>query len=354
MKNIYLVSLLSLAVAGSAQAQTITRSNLPEPGDMFEGIIIATEDDSWDPGQAGDGQVWDFSARTGDAAPFEYTPVTDEVFSGSQMKMSLGIMGDAYFAASESDYRLTGMTSSLFESYEINIPYQDHQVLFRFPMMYGASFKDTAKAEYTEEQNVDYSGFKIDLPVTTKRVIFSETVVDSRGTLILQDKEYHDVLRVKVVSKIKDTASATHPFAGTFVIGTPNSTLEEYYFFSEDYKHQLAHFIRLSTDRGKPAETPFVLDYIFLFPSASLVTSMLDGKTNDNMVYPNPAQDRINFNLKNATSIELFDMKGRRITSGPLSDGARSLDISVLNPGLYTYRISTESGEVLTGKVTVR
>ncbi len=359
MKNIYLSSAFLLFMV-SVQAQTITRSNLPDPGDAYEGItVLAESDETWNPGAAGDNQVWDFSRFTGDLTPFEYVPVNSSVYSSAQMKLSLGIMGEVYFAASESDYRMTGMASDFIEGIEFNVPYQNELVMFRFPMMYGSSFKDTARAEYTEfKEDVKHPDlpFPVSASVTTKRTTFSETTVDGRGILKLPGVEYQDVLRVRISSAIKDTAIARNlPIVGDYTLGTPLSSLEEYYFFSEDYKHQLAYFIRFSTDRGRPDREPLAYDYIFLYPSATpVVTSTLSAETEGNRVYPNPAQNLINFDLKDASSIELYDMKGQRVTQGQLSEGMRSLDISTVAPGVYTYRIATKSGEMITGKVTVR
>jgi len=358
MKNIYLTSLLSLFIAG-AQAQTITRNNLPDPGDVYEGLTVFSEGDTWDPGAAGDNQVWDFSGFAGDPIPFEYVPVNSSVYSSAQMKLSLGIMGEVYFAASESDYRMTGMASSFIEDIEFNVPYQNELVMFRFPMMYGSSFKDTARAVFTEfKENVKHPEYPIvaSRDVTTKRTTFSETTVDGRGVLRLPGVEYQDVLRVRISSAIKDTAIVHDlPIVGDYMLGTPVSSLEEYYFFSEDYKHQLAYFIRFNTDRGQPNKEPLILEYIFLFPGATpVVTPILSTETEGNRIYPNPAQDLINFNLKDAVSIELYDMKGQQVVQGLLSEGMRSLDVSAVTPGIYTYRITTKSGEMISGKVTVR
>lgn len=358
MKNIYLSSVFALLVAG-VQAQTITRNNLPDPGDVFEGVVITIEDDSWNPGTSGDNQVWDFSELVGDAIPFEYTAVSSPVFENAQMKLNLDIMGEVYYAASEAEYIMTGMASDFIEGIEFNVPYQDELVMFRFPMMYGSSFRDTARAEYTEyKENVKHPSlpFPVSASVLTKRTTFAETTVDGKGTLKLPDAEYHNVLRVKIYSTIKDTAIAQNlPVVGDYTLGTPVSSLEEYYFFSEDYKHQLAYFVRFNTDRGRPDKEPLSYDYIFLFPGAKeVVTSVLSAEMEENRIYPNPAQDLINFNLKDAASIELYDMRGQQVVQGPLSEGMRSLDVSAVNPGVYTYRITTLSGEIVSGKVTVR
>ena len=358
MKNIYLASAF-LLLMGSVQAQTITRSNLPEPGEEYPGIVIGIEDGSWSPGTAGDNQVWDFSGLTGDHMSSEYVSVNSPIYTTAQMKLSIGIMGEVYYAASESEYRMTGTASSFIEGIEFNVPYQNELVMFRFPMMYGDTFKDTALAVFTEyHENVKVSPFPpASGDVRTQRTTFSETTVDGRGLLKLPgDFEYHNVLRVKIVSDIKDTATALNlPIIGDYTLGAPVSSMEEYYFFSEDYKHQLAYFLRFSTDRGKPSGEPLEYDYIFLYPSATpVVTSTLSATAEENRVYPNPAQNLINFDLKDASSIELYDMKGQRVSQGQLSEGMRSLDISTVAPGVYTYRIATKSGEMVTGKVTVR
>lgn len=60
--------------------------------------------------------------------------------------------------------------------------------------------------------------------------------------------------------------------------------------------------------------------------------------------YPNPAQETITFDLPASTrilAVELFDASGRYIG---IAHTQRTLDIQMLNPGLYTARLSTSEG----------
>lgn len=338
MKKLYLIPFILFSAALS-QAQTITRDNLPVAGDIYSSVYVNSEP-IWDAGSAGDNQTWDFSNFTGDVVPYEYMTVTNPAFSNSEMKLGLSNLGDLYFAGSQDDYRLTGMTNS-FDGASLDIPYSDEQVLFKFPMMFQDTFKDTALASYSG--TIVYNNFPV--PATTKRYTYSETTVDGRGTLVMSNFTYENVLRVKVAATIYDTVSANNfPYEETAISNT-----EEYYFFSQDYKHQIAYFMRFtSTVQADPIEL------IFTFSNPVVLNTVDVKSVTETLAYPNPADNNVKYDLKEAASVEIFDIHGRLTASGNFEMGENSLDISSLSPGVYNYRVMYKSGEVSYGKVTVK
>jgi hypothetical protein len=58
--------------------------------------------------------------------------------------------------------------------------------------------------------------------------------------------------------------------------------------------------------------------------------------------WPNPASDRLHFDVRGPARIELFDVLGRRVL---VSSGAE-VDVSALPVGLYVYRVTGEARPV--------
>lgn len=341
MKKIYTVlciSFLGLAV----NAQTITRQNLPSSGDSYSSVFVNSEDGNWNPGGSGDGQIWDFSGFTGDPVTQKYTAVNSIVYPKAQFKLGLDNLGESYFSATESDYRIVGVATQ-FDGFHIDVPYINDQIMFKFPMMYQDNFKDTAYSEHTS--TITYSGFPIQ--VLTKRTTYSETTVDGRGTLKLASKTYEDVLRVKVYATIYDTADGS--FGPASYSEKIKSSTEEYYFFSEDYKHQLAYFMSfITTKQDEP------LNFIFTFSDPIILSNNSALSEKNSMVYPNPANGFVNFSSESDAIIEIFDMQGRSALRTSMSKGLKNINIADLKTGLYNYRITPQSGDVVTGKLTVQ
>ena len=64
---------------------------------------------------------------------------------------------------------------------------------------------------------------------------------------------------------------------------------------------------------------------------------------NDIRVYPNPANDVLNFTAQERLEFSLFDMSGKMMMTGDVNPG-QSLDISELNDGMYIVETRNNSG----------
>jgi hypothetical protein len=83
-------------------------------------------------------------------------------------------------------------------------------------------------------------------------------------------------------------------------------------------------------------------------------TSIKENSSADVTVYPNPAQDFINIEFDNQdpdSQLELFDITGRKVLTTNLK-GNQKVDISLLENGLYIYRVN-QDGMVKSGKILV-
>ena len=66
-------------------------------------------------------------------------------------------------------------------------------------------------------------------------------------------------------------------------------------------------------------------------------------------VFPNPATDVLNVNLKeNMTSVSILSMDGKVVSSQVVNGTSTTVNVSDLNSGMYMYQITTTNGEVVT------
>lgn len=73
-------------------------------------------------------------------------------------------------------------------------------------------------------------------------------------------------------------------------------------------------------------------------------------------VYPNPAQNIINFNVdaSKANAIQVYDVTGKMINAYPVSVNNSQLDVTTFANGIYSYSVVGKNGVVLNrGKFTV-
>lgn len=68
-------------------------------------------------------------------------------------------------------------------------------------------------------------------------------------------------------------------------------------------------------------------------------------------VFPNPANDVLNFKLKeNCTSIEILSLDGKTLALEVVSGMSAKLNISNLNSGVYMFKLTNDKGLVSTNK----
>jgi hypothetical protein len=74
-------------------------------------------------------------------------------------------------------------------------------------------------------------------------------------------------------------------------------------------------------------------------------------------VYPNPCSTQITFKCSSdkATRLSVFDMIGRQLSTNEILNGALNLNTSAYTAGMYFYRVSDMSGNILDrGKFSVQ
>ena len=65
-------------------------------------------------------------------------------------------------------------------------------------------------------------------------------------------------------------------------------------------------------------------------------------------IYPNPANDVLNIELKEIIStVSILSVDGKIISSQSVNDLSTSIDVQNLSTGLYSYKIETKEGKIL-------
>lgn len=324
---------------GFISAQTITRDHLPVVEDSVHGVFV-TNQMVWSPGSAGTNQTWDFSAWAGDPVDFMYDAVEpSSPFAGSEMKLGLPGMGDLYFNSSSTEYFLTGTHSSAGGE-SVSAPYSDPQKIFTFPFSFSSSVTDTARGSFPVSIDTDFG------PVNGQndRTVYSVSTADGTGTLNLPNHTYDNVLRVKVVSTIKDSMYVPGMAMAGYHI--EESSTEEYFFFSQDYNHQLVYMMRaISTAQPNPIEMAFY------FPGATILgnAKKLVGSVN---VYPNPTSSSLHFEgITSGTSLSIKNNLGVEVKSEAVL-GNSEVSVDGLQPGIYFYELIKDGQQVGAGRFT--
>lgn len=84
-----------------------------------------------------------------------------------------------------------------------------------------------------------------------------------------------------------------------------------------------------------------------IFPVANFVLGVDENEITTS-VFPNPANDVLNFNLSvNATSVSIIGMDGKVISTEVINANTAAVNVSNLVSGVYFYEIATENGSLV-------
>jgi hypothetical protein len=90
-----------------------------------------------------------------------------------------------------------------------------------------------------------------------------------------------------------------------------------------------------------------LLNVMFFIDFASPVKEISAKPASEIMVYPNPAENKINIKSEILFHIELMDVKGNVIISREMEDKLVTLNLDYLSGGIYTLRFSNKDGFII-------
>jgi hypothetical protein len=316
MKKMLFLLLIGLTIAFTSHAQTIltfkSHGLLPdEKNPMMLTKYI-------DPGQDGQGVVWDFSAMEA-ASNFVGSVQAPYVIKGSSKfsaaNTTLEEFGNYFFFnANSSQLEQFGYLSN---NGSIAIEYTKPFVKMRYPFSFNSSYSGDFEGKYSSNDK------EIGAIAGSYQVIG-----DAIGTLILPEKKsFRNVLRVKEIKSYDQMVSGR------------STRIEEitYRWYVNEHRFPLLVLISCNyTFENGQTSTSTRAAY-----NSNVLMSNNDLEPNNTAykldVFPNPYYDRVNINLhidaRSDVNITIFDLIGKRIAV--LADESKEA-------GDLTYRFSAK------------
>jgi hypothetical protein len=309
-----------------------------------------------DPGQAGPGQIWDFS-RIQDAEKSVVSNIQcaeiPKMNGVNDYTLLLDENGYEYFiSSSERDLVEQGYVN---KEQKLVLSYSDPVVKMKYPFVYGDQFTDHFKgvALYNEASSIDLMG---DITVSA----------DGYGTLILPDRVIEGALRVKSVKKGLQVNTC----------GTNDFTITKYSWYASGFRYPVLNLITTESklNGGAPVLTYAAntniqqftvkssvigVDLLAQTKAAALVSGIEEVKL---LVSPNPFTERLKFEyvlpeVRHVT-IELNDISGKsygylvnyQIQAAGFHNGELYSSQFGLTPGVYFMRFTFDK-QVINYKV---
>lgn len=124
------------------------------------------------------------------------------------------------------------------------------------------------------------------------------------------------------------------------------------------YTLTVTHKGTLAGNIGGPFD-PQSQDFSLIVTGANLTLGVNDFELNDIAVWPNPASEKININLKNTEKnarVVLYDLRGRTVfeTSGDNHNNIISIDVSNYSKGIYMLKVFNNSSMTFNKKIIVK
>lgn len=340
MKRIIILSLsLLLSVCVFSQTSLTFKNNALNPGDVSTYIKIPY----FAPGDPGPDMVWDFSRITlkGEnmVSTISTNPLNKEK-SGSDANIALNEAGSDYlFRLTEDNFTELSVTTK-----DYKLTFSDPLMKMIYPFSYGNHFTDNyaGLAEAPSGRNVELNGVYM-------------VKADAYGTLILPDRTYKDVLRLRAESNGLEISQCNSIETKTV----------RYLWFAPDHRYPLLNLsVTESRISGKEAE---ITKSAMIW--SGLNSDTVSGKGQPQaitgideitvVVNPNPFSDILNYNyfLRKSipVSITLTDITGRtsaillkdKVQGEGLHSGTIHSSDFNLNPGMYYLRFTLDKQVVV-------
>ncbi|MBI3511582.1 MAG: T9SS type A sorting domain-containing protein [Bacteroidetes bacterium] len=339
-----LLSVIAFSVASFAGAQITLTQNDVAP--LYTQILQANDTmPTVLPGSPGTSQTYDVSATNNhylDTLLFtlpQFTPYGSS-FTSSNLAMynsQNGTPGYIYLTNNSSVYQVDGTAADPLGTGTIAIPLSNPEELMAWPSTFNTSFIDTAKGMFQMYYGQDPGiGFTVDsfrVHIWVKKT----SDIDGWGSCITPAATYNNVLRQNVLRVEYDTIDiyAFGNWAPDFYQQLDSNRIYSYWANGAGFP------VAQLTDR-QDLGTITSANYILSTAQVGIAEHH-NGNVN---VYPNPANDVINFSLSgmHAAGITVYDVNGKLVTSLPVNSDHTSLDVSAFNAGIYFYNVTDANG----------
>ncbi|MDQ3048659.1 MAG: T9SS type A sorting domain-containing protein [Bacteroidota bacterium] len=340
-KSLLVLSGIFTMVTGASAQITITTADVAAP---FSIIYQATDTmpTGITAGGAGASQTWNMTALTQDFVdtlnfiPYSFAP--NPKFSSSNLVVKQGWENIFSYAVNNSSALTSlGVSGTVDfgggpETYTAkNTP---AEILMNFPGMFNGTYVNNYK---TVVEPI-YAGAA---PVDSFRQVSAvkkTVLIDAWGSLTTPLGTY-SVLRVKETKVTNDTADAY--LFGSWMNGiqiTADSSTN-YTWWANGIGFPLV------TVRKDSSNSVYEVQWLMSNP----VAGVNEFSTEEAIIYPNPAQNELNFVLdtKEQVTIEVMDITGRKIRSVSVTGDRSVLNTSDFANGTYTYAIFGEQNQLM-------
>lgn len=321
-----------LTAYGLCSAQTtITKAfNDPLAGETVSYLTV-----SGTPNNSATGANTSFnntSLTLGSASPTTYSaPTSSEIstFPGSTLKM-VGSGNTVYYKQSASKLEITGLVTS---DATLNLS-TNNGTFISYPAAYLYSETDQAQGTFTSPSASGLCKGTINISG------------DASGTLLLGSSTYNNVLRIKSVQNFNLHLPNDTSFI--FPIGSITNTSYSYY----DSTHKFPLLTTIETVVNVPVaginnQTSNAAQALNL---VTLSTGDLAVKKDGLKIYPNPAQDFIEFKGENGnySTAKIYSLDGKLVKTSDLKSG--KVQVSDLPPSSYFIEVSGKDNKAQTSK----
>ena len=326
-KKLLLIGSVAFGLTVNAQ---FTEANSPQIGDQTVLFVI----DSLAPNYSdvnGDGVTWDYSGYGGYDNATRIITIHDATntansatYPTSTHAMEIEQMLTTYYTNSATERISQGFVINEGTLGDIPVVLDaDPQQLFTYPFDFGSSFVDT------------YDGETVIMGFDTPLSGSVNVSVDGRGTLILAENTYTNVLRYKL-----DDEGIASTMLGNMEL---KRIQYEYYDLDNESMPIFVH-TSITVRQAGGGAAPMIEMFVILSKDQPSFTVGIEtnelGKTN---IYPNPAADVLHIDLPTTgevVELVLTDALGRVVYTGKTENEIETIDVSALNKGTYLLRIS--------------
>jgi hypothetical protein len=339
MKKLFYSIITILTTATVAQAQLVLdRSDFASAGERFTMAYdtLVTVDTNFYKG--GTGKTWSFSTMTKDSRFVTKYHNASSTPDGSMFPSAdLAYQEDStdpymyYMETSSSEVRIIGGNDSS-ETSQVNFR------AFIFPLQYNTTWYDSNKFSQVfpgADLGMPFDSVKLDITIQFRNK------VDAEGSIQIPDYS-GNVLRVRRVIWNKVDVKGKYGSFPYISLGSQEDSTFTFDFVADNGKNWIARFDQIQDD-----------DYEVLFKDLYPM-SVKKIKLAQFSVYPNPAKDMFNVNLKSSSAtFTVMSLNGAEVIKGELSQGLNEISCAGLARGVYMLNIVDNTGAIRAEKLVI-
>ena len=320
-------------------AQTTINSIITPTINSIINVEAIGLNDSLDMRTTGNNVTWDFSAIDTSGGSTDSDTVLDATKTPYYSSFPTANIAEADESGIYAYYKFTANSVELLGAYEGIIKnYSTPVMIEQSPMSLG-----------TKQTNI-FGGIYDQAVATTYNSGIITTTYDAFGSIKFYGKTYPNLIRLKIHKAERDSIPYGEGIYETLV------TISDSYDFSIDgFTTLFAYVVTTSISIVDGVESDSSTTYIFEAYTSNLANSNATGTTPQNTssisglsIAPNPVQNILSVSLNNNfgnTTAEFINSCGTPVRSETLSEGASSIDLSNLTPGVYLVKFTNGSNQ---------